>query len=147
MNSYTRYYTDQAGNGLSGFEGYRFQKGYGFFGRIFKSFAKPLLGYLGKKAMSTGRDIVGDVLSGKNFKESSKRRMLDTLGDMGSDAKKRFTQTGSGFPCKTIKRRTRSTKRTVKRKPAKRRVKRRKKKTVKRKPVKRRKKKIPSFLD
>lgn len=139
VNDYSRYYTNQAGNGLAGFEGYRFQKGYGFFGRIFKTFAKPLMGYLGRKALRTGRDIVEDVLGGKNLKSASKRRVMDTIGDMGSDVSKRFAQSGSGFPAASIKRKRARPKRPVARKT--RRKRKTKRKTAKRKTVKRKVKK------
>ena len=36
--NYASYYVNQAGNGISGFEGVRFQKGAGFFGLIKSAF-------------------------------------------------------------------------------------------------------------
>ena len=100
MNPYINYYKQQAGNGLVGFEGVRYQKGHGFFGRLISSFAKPLLGYLGKKALGVGKDLAGDILQGKNFKESGKRRLKQGLKAVGEDAlsygKRKLDQVGTG---------------------------------------------------
>ena len=117
MNPYINYYKQQAGNGLVGFEGVRYQKGHGFFGRLISSFAKPLLGYLGKKALGVGKDLAGDILQGKNIKESGKRRLKQGLKAVGEDAlsygKRKLDQVGTGakgkrqtkkIPKKTIKR-------------------------------------------
>jgi len=101
-NAYLSYYTNQAGNGLSGFEGVRYQKGHGFFGRLISSFAKPLLGYLGKKLLHTGTNIATDVLAGQNFKTSGKKRLHETMKLIGSDAKRKMDQMGTGFLPKTI---------------------------------------------
>ena len=144
-SEYTKYYTAQAGNGITGFKGYRFQKGHGFFGRMLKSFAKPLLGYLGKRAWDTGMNIVDDTLRGENIKTSGKRRFRETVRAMGSDARRKIferggprllDQEGSGFPAKSIKRMKMTKRVSVKRKTPKRR------KIVKRKTGKR-----SSFLD
>lgn len=113
---YNRYYLDQAGNGLAKFQGYRFQKGHGFFGRLIKSFAKPLLGYLGKHVFKTGRNIVDDVLSGKNIKESGRARLRETLGMVGDDVEAKFMQKGRGYtPRKAIKARPALKRHTLKR--------------------------------
>ena len=143
-SEYAKYYTNQAGNGLTGFKGYRFQKGHGFFGRMLKSFAKPLLGYFGKKAWDTGMNIVDDTLRGENIKTAGKRRFRETVRAMGSDARRKiFEQEGSGFPAKSIKRMKKVRKTSVKRKTPK-----RLKKTIRRKTkrVKRTSRK-KSFLD
>ena len=117
MNPYINYYKQQAGNGLVGFEGVRYQKGHGFFGRLISSFAKPLLGYLGKKALGVGKDLAGDILQGKNIKESGKRRLKQGLKAVGEDAlsygKRKLDQVGTGA------KRTRITKKKPK-KPIKR---------------------------
>jgi len=116
MNPYIDYYKQQAGSGLVGFEGARYQKGHGFFGRLISSFAKPLLGYLGKKALGVGKDLAGDILQGKNLRESGKRRLKQGLKAVGQDAlsygKRKLDQVGTGVkrrrivkkqPKKTIK--------------------------------------------
>lgn len=143
-NPYTKYYLDQAGSGLAGFEGYRFQKGSGFLGRMIKSFAKPLLSYLGLKAFRTGRNIVDDVISGKNLKESGRQRLRQALSEVGDDAEAKISQRGHGYTPRQLTRKTART--PVRRKPpAKRRAprkatkaapKRRKpRKSIKAKPV------------
>lgn len=78
MNSY---YTNQAGSGLGGFAGHRYQRGDGFFGRLISGTVLPLirkaLPFLGKTALNTGVDIVRDLSEGQKFKQSFKRRMKE----------------------------------------------------------------------
>lgn len=123
MNPYIRYYQDQVGSGLVGFEGVKYQKGHGFFGRLISSFAKPLLSYFGKKALSTGRDIASDLLEGKNIKESVKTRAKETLKKVGEDSleygKRKLSQVGSGMRCKRRRitnKKNKNKKRKIKRK-------------------------------
>jgi hypothetical protein len=123
--NYANYYVNQAGNGISGFEGVRFQKGAGFFGLI-KSAFLPILKYLGPKLLSTGSAIANDIIAGENFKDSfknqGKKQAQMIAGDI-SERAQRFAQTGKG-------RRKRKKKSAFKSKPkskriSKRRVKRR----------------------
>lgn len=76
------YYVNQAGSGLGGFAGHRYQKGDGFFGRLIAGTVLPLikkaLPFLGKAALNTGVDIARDVAQGQNFKDSMKRRVRKT---------------------------------------------------------------------
>ena len=102
QSSYTSYYSNQAGNGLSGFEGVRYQKGNGFFGRLISSFGKPLLGYLGKKLFNVGTNIATDVLSGEKFKTAGKKRLAETVQMIGRDVRKKVDQMGSGYTPKTM---------------------------------------------
>ena len=51
------YYTNQAGNGLTGFSGVKYQKGFGFFGRLLSGAVIPFLRFLGKSAFNTGANI------------------------------------------------------------------------------------------
>lgn len=74
-NTYYDMYTSQKGSGLAYYQGMRYQKGHGFFGRIFKSTLLPILKYFGKQALDTGADIVKDSLSGQDIKTSVKRRV------------------------------------------------------------------------
>lgn len=124
MNEYTKYYVDQAGSGIAGFEGYRFHKGNGFFGRLLKTFAKPLLGYFGKKALNTGKSIVSDLASGESIKTSGKRRLKEALDSMSDDAARKFMR-GSGYPArkriKRLKPRRKATKKRVLTNPRKKR--------------------------
>lgn len=130
-NPYTTYYVNQAGSGIPGFQGVRFQKGAGFFGNIFQNAILPLLKYFGKKALNTGVDVASDTLGGEKFIDSLKTRANATARNIASDVSDRamkFAQTGKGkrrkrrnknkptkkIIKKTAKRRRRKTKRTKK---------------------------------
>lgn len=94
----SKYYVQQAGSGLIGFEGVRYQKGHGLWGKLF-GFIRPALRYLGNQALGTGLDIADDVLDGKNLKESALNRFRNTGRKIASDTVARgrqFAQTGSG---------------------------------------------------
>ena len=84
------YYRNQAGTGLTSFEGVRYQKGHGFFGRIIKGSVFPLLKqlwpYLGAKALNTGSNILADVYNRKGLKESISSNLKRTAGDIAEDA-------------------------------------------------------------
>ena len=98
-NPYITYYVNQAGSGIGGFQGARFQRGQGFFGNVFKSAILPLLRYFGKQALTTGVDVAKDALSGENILDSIKTRGKRTMRNMASDAATRATkyaQTGTG---------------------------------------------------
>lgn len=129
------YYSDQAGSGISYFQGDRFQRGNGFFGNFFKGSIMPLLKkvmpYLGRQALDAGVDLAAGLKSGESFKEAAKGSLKRRAGAISADALKKVRdQVGQG-----VRQRKR---RVIKRKVAKRPTKRRK--VVKgRKPVKRRK--------
>lgn len=76
------YYYNQAGSGIGGFSGLRYQKGNGFFGRLISGTVLPLLKkvlpFLGRTAMETGIGIAKDVSEGKKFKESFKSRAKES---------------------------------------------------------------------
>ena len=120
---YQRFYTHQAGHGLPIYSGSDYQRGHGL-GSLFGSLARaaiPLLkdgaSYVGKKLLSTGMAVAGDMASGENWKGSLKRRGLDTAKSMKTDAQKRFCpQQGSGGRRKTIKKLIRKKPQTVSRK-------------------------------
>ena len=98
-NPYINYYTNQAGSGIGGFQGSRFQKGHGFFGNMFKGAILPLLKYLGPKAVGLGAEVAKDALSGENVVESIKSRGKRTARTIASDLSDRatqFAQTGRG---------------------------------------------------
>ena len=79
-NPYIDYYTRQAGTGIAGFQGYRYQRGHEFFGRLISKAVFPLLKFLGKRALSTGADIATDVIVNKrNIADAAKER-LETEG-------------------------------------------------------------------
>src|SRR6185437_2585779 len=84
-NPYLKYYAIQAGTGIPGYHGVRYQKGHGFFGRLLKGNVVPVLKYLGGKALNTGMSIAKDVMSGEDWKEAAKNR----LKSAGTDIAKR----------------------------------------------------------
>ena len=141
-NPYLEYYSNQAGSGLAGFQGYRYQRGHGFFGNLFQNILKPLGKYLGKQALKTGVEIGGDMMSGENFKTSAKKRLKSTKDVVLNDAidrAKLFAQTGKGR--KRRRRRRKGNKKQNNffkkmkvRKTRKRKCKKRKKSVKKRKP-------------
>lgn len=113
------YYVQQAGNGMGGFSGLRYQKGDGFFGRLISGSILPMikkvLPYLGKTALGAAGEVWNDVSQGEKFKESLKNRLRSTAGKVGFDAMGKLREfTGSG---RRRKRRVRSKKRAVRRKP------------------------------
>jgi hypothetical protein len=140
MNPYNNYYLNQVGSGLPGFQGVRYQRGGGFFGRLFSGtifpFLKQLLPELGKRALPSVAGLGQDILSGENVKESALKR-LKTMGhdiaDETIDQVKTRLQRGSG---KRRKKKTYKKKVTLKRK----------KRIVKRK-TKSRKRKISAKFD
>ena len=78
--NYDDYYTRQVGGALPYFTGARVQRGHGFgslFSGLLRSVA-PLIKRgalaLGKRALTTGAQIAGDVVSGQNIKKATKRR-------------------------------------------------------------------------
>ena len=125
------YYVQQSGTGMSAYSGVRYQRGYGFMGRLWKGaflpVIKKVLPFLGKTALTTGIDIVNDVSNGRPFKESVKRRIQETGESVEEKAMAKVRQmTGSGKkPRKnTLNMRCRSVKR-VKRRGKTRRVRKR----------------------
>ena len=88
------YYYNQAGSGVGGFAGARFQRGHGW-----GSFFMPLLKYLGPKILSTGANIASDAIAGQNVLESLKTRGKKLSRDVAHDAAdrvERYAQTGKG---------------------------------------------------
>lgn len=98
-NPYLEYYTNQAGSGLTGFQGYQYQRGHGFFGSLFQNILKPLGRYLGRQFLSTGVNVGNDILSGENLTDSIIKNTKKTSKNMLNDGiarAQKFAQTGSG---------------------------------------------------
>jgi len=96
MNEFDDYYMNQAGSGIGGFEGLKYnQLGGSIWGGIFKNTLLPLLKYVGKKAASTGLNVADDYFSGRKMKESIKDQLKSTAKVMASDAKSKL-QKGKG---------------------------------------------------
>jgi hypothetical protein len=127
-NPYEGYYLNQAGNGLAGFEGDRYQKGSGFFSSLWK-FLAPGAKLLGRKFLGHAADLGSDILKGEDFKESAKKRLKLAGKDVLNEAVERaksFAQNGSG------RRRKRRTKKSSKKsKPKRKTSSSKKKKTAK----------------
>ena len=82
------FYSRQAGHGLPGFEGTAFQRGGGlgnFLGRLFRFIipvAKKVGKAVGKQALASGADFIGDVAQGKNPKKAAKKRGRQVVGNL-----------------------------------------------------------------
>jgi hypothetical protein len=132
-NPYIAYYSEQSGNGLPGFSGYKYMRGKGFFSNLFRSSVMPMLRFLGKKSLSVGKDLAGDFLSDPdNFKETAKTRLKSAGVDLADAAYETAKRKMTGGARKRRKRRTI----TPKRKPARRMKKVTSKTIKKRKPTK-----------
>lgn len=100
MNEIHKYYAHQAGNGLVGFRGVRYQKGHGFFGRLLSGAVYPLLRFLGKNLLETGVNVAGDVLSSddfslKNIKDITKTRARSKAQDILNTTMSKMRGSGS----------------------------------------------------
>ena len=84
---YEDYYVSQSGNGLPVFEGYRGQMGHGLgsmlsgFFRSAVPFLKRGLAFLGKQVLRTGAKVAVDVADGRDFGDSAKRRIGETINE------------------------------------------------------------------
>jgi hypothetical protein len=104
MNPYIQYYNTQVGTGLAGFQGLRYQKGHGWFGRLFSNVVLPLVKQvipaLGKRALPSGISFAQDILSGENVGRSAIKRLKEAgrnIADESLDiAKSKLLQSGSG---------------------------------------------------
>jgi hypothetical protein len=97
------YFVQQAGSGLSGFEGVRFQKGHGFFGRLVSGGIMPLLKkvlpYLGRQTLDAASDFANEIKSGTDFVSAAKKVGKRKLSQIAEDALvqvKNFGQSGNG---------------------------------------------------
>lgn len=127
---YEQYYTNQAGSGLSVFEGYHGQRGHGIgstLAGLFRS-AMPMLkrglASFGKQALSTGLQVASDMADGNSFSDSIKVRSREGIKRLAADGvdylNNGSTQSGSGY-----KRRRRRKSLTVRVKKRSKKVKRR----------------------
>lgn len=116
---YVRYYLDQQqGNGMPVFIGSPWQMGHGQIGYglggLFRSVARAVMPLvktgaktLGNIALSTGANLLGDVLSGKNVKVSAKSRLNEAANVVKKKAVNKLqtlAQTGSGKRLRVKKR-------------------------------------------
>ena len=110
-NPYTRYYLEQQqGRGIPVFRGSPWQMGHGQMGYglggLFRSLARAVTPMvksgaktLGNIALSSGKNLLDDVLAGKNVKEAAKARAVEAANVAKNKAVERvraYAQTGSG---------------------------------------------------
>jgi hypothetical protein len=88
---YQRYYADQVGHGIGVFAGSTVQRGAGI-GSFLSGIGKSVLPLLksagkmvGKELLNTGTSIAGDLLRGKNIKDSASSRFKSAGIRMGSN--------------------------------------------------------------
>lgn len=118
-NPYLDYYKAQAGSGLVGFQGVRYQRGHGFFGRLLTKAIYPLIKFFGKKAVGVGADLATDIIvDKKNWKTAARERLNEAAEDVvktgakkaksfaGSGKRRRKKRSILGSGRKTIKRKT-----------------------------------------
>jgi hypothetical protein len=125
---YTKHYVSQSGGAqIPVFYGRKIQSGHGLgamfsaLGRMAMPLIRPFMPhitlaakYLGKKALATGSNIVGDVIAGRNIKQSAADRFKETGLNVLSDVATRL-QTGSGKKKRKPRNKT-STKKIAKKK-------------------------------
>ena len=121
MNPVTEYYVNQAGTGLSGFTGLRYQRGAGWLSNIWSQVGLPVLKFLGRQALSSGLSVAQDAIEGKNVKQSAIGQLKNSGRNTIGYLKNLTDQTGSGRKrkrCskKSIKRGAKKPKLAVKRK-------------------------------
>jgi hypothetical protein len=104
-NPYARYYLNQAGGMLPAFQGVRYQRGHGFFGKLFSNSVLPALKFLGKKALSTGVNVAQDMLEGQNIRDSFASRARQSGREVAEEALERarqLSQRGTGGKKKKV---------------------------------------------
>lgn len=111
----------QCGNGLAGFEGVRYQKGFGLLGNLFAKalpYLKQFGKYIGRKLLGVGSEIASDVAEGKPIKESVAKRFKSSAKVVAQDGMTKLQdilQKGNGRRKAVAKRKIKK----VKRKPTK----------------------------
>jgi hypothetical protein len=101
----TRYYLDQAGNGLQIYHGSRGQRGHGIgsvLGGLFRS-ALPMLKRIGGQIVRGGAGIAKDMLEGQSFSDSARKRTAQGISNL-LDEGPVSEQSGSGTRRRSLKR-------------------------------------------
>lgn len=111
MNPVTDYYVEQAGSGISGFHGIKYQRGNGIFSSIWAKIGLPVLKFLGRQAVSSGLSVASDAFDGRNIKDSAIQHLRQGGKNTVEFLKDLASQQGGG--------RIRSRKRKNKKKPIK----------------------------
>ena len=117
---YEDYYVKQVGNGLPVFRGTSFQKGYGI-GSVFGSIGQAVLPLLksgakavGKEALKSGTQFLGDILEGNNVKQAAATRAKTAGKNLFPSAVTHFSDSPPGERQRKRKRKTKT--KSVKRK-------------------------------
>lgn len=99
VKDFEDFYVNQAGNGLSYYQGQTYQKGYGI-GGWFKKLFRTALPFLtrgaktvGKEVLRTGSQIANDILEGRNIRESAETRTKEA----GKNLAKKAIKTADGM--------------------------------------------------
>jgi hypothetical protein len=110
---YENYYLSQIGGNLSEdlyynpLKQYNYQRGSGWFSRFATRYAIPAIKYIGKRALNVGRDIILDIASGKNVRESTKSNFKKGVSESLKELSSKMTpQQGSGKKRKRSKSKT-----------------------------------------
>lgn len=111
MNPLAEYYINQAGSGLSGFSGLRYQRGNGWFSNILSRVGLPVLKFLGKQALNSGLAIASDALEGKRIKDSAMSELKNTGRNTIGFIRQLADQSGSGRQRKVKRRKSKPIKR------------------------------------
>ena len=91
---YRQYYTNQQdGRGMPIYSGALRQKGHGL-GNVIGGLFRHILPFLGRAAVSTGSNIVGDLISGRKLKETMNARIPEGIKGLASSV---VNQSGSGL--------------------------------------------------
>lgn len=106
---YVDYYTrQQRGGDIAAFAGSRYQRGHGIgsvlsglFRRVFP-FLRANAKNVGMNMLKTGMNIADDMIGGKKFSESSKKRIPEGIKDVAQNLK---WQTGDGYRRMRVKKR------------------------------------------
>ena len=136
----------QCGHGLAGFEGVRYQKGFGLLGNLFAKalpYLKQFGKYIGRKLLGVGSDIAGDISEGKPIKESVAKRFKSSASVVAQDGMTKLQnllQNGKGKRRRVVVKKRKAVRHKSKV------CKKIKKKTNKRKTARRKAKSALSFL-
>jgi hypothetical protein len=135
MNNFEKYYIAQAGSGLAGFHGVRYQRGHGFFGRLLSGAVFPVMRFLGKNLLKSGANIAAnladsDDFSLNNIKRTAKKEAESSIQNMMQSVASKMS--GSGRSRKRKKkhirhRKPKKTLKTIKGRVVKRKIKRKRK--------------------
>jgi hypothetical protein len=160
LERYTRYYLEQAGNGMNVFRGSRYQRGHGGIGSFLKGLlrmAMPLFKSgaraVGREALRTGANILGDISSNKPAKQVFKDRLKEAGHALHARAEAGISRMAGNGRLKGVKRRckiqsggeAKRIRTSVKRKRDRNIVKKKKRKIVKKK--KKKKKSVRTLRD